>query len=849
MAFNLGSVFIQIGANNAPLQRDLRNTDRIMKNFRNTVTSIGGPLAGAFAIGSIVQNAVTTITDFEQAVADLSSITGKSAQEMDKLVASAIEIGRVSSFTSTQVVQLQTELAKLGFSENEILNSTKAIGDFSVAVGTDAASAAALGGAALRSFGLDASEAERVMNTLAVATTKSALDFSKLQTALPYVGTAAQQMGLSIEKTTAILGLLSDRGVRAETAGTSLRDILLDSAKSGLTFEDSLARVANSQDKLKTATEIFGKTSAGAAVIIAENSNQLNRLQASITNVDGALAEMTDKRLDTVKGKLELATSAWEGFLLSVDKGDGVFSRFAKKSLEIFADFIDDLQVLNDKGFAGLEEKALKRNNERIQRNQIAALPNVGGRRGTGFGRTFQDELRGAETVLANLQEKLKNTTVGTAEFRQVQEDVAAAQARVNGLSNQYAGIVDNNVKKVTSLGEAGKKAKEKLPKETTFKIVGLLDIPTDTILADVDKELAKIRALGEVGIDTNVAQSEINLLTGVIRDLITEGVDPADAKIVQFSERIKSLKGSADAGILANLSTELEKLQTLGDLGVNGDVTAGKIGLITAAITDLVDEGVDPASESVQRLSRELEALKAPNLGDILKEIDTKLQETALKVNLGFDINKIDEDIKVLEEGILSLSAAGFTGSEAFGQLLTKLQQLRTEAANGAKELAEVTVGLDSVFLGVAESLGQLFSGDGGASAFFGNIISLVGQFAQDLGKQMIAVGTAGIALKTTFSNPAAAIAAGAALVALGGAVKAKFSKGIPSLDIGTNLVTKDGLAMIHKGEEIRPAKVVGGGYKDQRNNTQGRTTTVIRGNDLYIINSTTDILRKRTA
>lgn len=849
MAFNLGSVFIQIGANNAPLQRDLKDTDRIMKNFRSTVVSIGGPLAGAFAIGSIVQNAVTTITSFEQAVADLSSITGKSASQMDKLVESAIQIGAVSSFSASQVVGLQTELAKLGFSESEILDSTKAIGDFSVAVGTDAASAAALGGAALRSFGLDASEAEGVMNTLAVATVKSALDFSKLQTALPYVGTAAQQMGLSIEKTTAILGLLSDRGVRAETAGTSLRDILLDSAKSGLTFEESLSRVANSQDKLKTATELFGKSSAGAAVIIAENGSQLNRLEASITNADGSLKKMTDERLNTVNGRLEIAKSSWEAFVLSVDKGDGIFSRAAKKTLDIFADLLDDLKVLNDEGVAGLEKKGRSKLRADIKRDQIAALPKVGGTMGTAFGKTFQDELKGAETVLANLKEKLKNTTVGTAEFKQVQEDVASSQARVNSLTNQYLGIVDNNVKKLNTLGETGKKAQAKIPKETTFKIIGQLDIPTDTILGDVDKELAKIRALGNVGLDTNVAQSEINLLTDVIRDLITEGVDPADAKIIQFSERIKFLKGTADAGILTNLSTELQKLQVLGDLGLTSDVTSQKIGLITSAMTDLIDQGIDPASTQVQNLKKELDALKAPNLGDILKGIDTKLQETSLKVNLGFDINKIDEDIKVLEEGILSLSASGFAGSEAFGQLLTKLQELRNEAANGAKELAEVTVGLDSVFLGVAESLGQLFSGDGGASAFFGNIISIVGQFAQDLGKQMISVGAAGIALKTTFSNPAAAIAAGAALVALGGVVKAKFSKGIPSLDVGTNLVTKDGLAMIHRGEEIRPASVVSGGYKEQRNTSSGRSTTMIRGNDLYIINSTTDILRKRTA
>lgn len=42
-----------------------------------------------------------------------------------------------------------------------------------------------------------------------------------------------------------------------------------------------------------------------------------------------------------------------------------------------------------------------------------------------------------------------------------------------------------------------------------------------------------------------------------------------------------------------------------------------------------------------------------------------------------------------------------------------------------------------------------------------------------------------------------------------------------IPSLDVGTDMVMNDGLAMIHKGEKIVPADVAGGGYSgDGKNN-----------------------------
>jgi hypothetical protein len=46
-----------------------------------------------------------------------------------------------------------------------------------------------------------------------------------------------------------------------------------------------------------------------------------------------------------------------------------------------------------------------------------------------------------------------------------------------------------------------------------------------------------------------------------------------------------------------------------------------------------------------------------------------------------------------------------------------------------------------------------------------------------------------------------------------------------VPSLDVGTDRVKADGLAMIHKGESIVPADVVGGGYSGG----DGKGVTVI--------------------
>jgi phage-related protein len=44
-----------------------------------------------------------------------------------------------------------------------------------------------------------------------------------------------------------------------------------------------------------------------------------------------------------------------------------------------------------------------------------------------------------------------------------------------------------------------------------------------------------------------------------------------------------------------------------------------------------------------------------------------------------------------------------------------------------------------------------------------------------------------------------------------------------IPSLDVGTDMVMSDGLAMIHKGEAVVPANVVGGGFSGAGGSTMG--------------------------
>lgn len=147
--------------------------------------------------------------------------------------------------------------------------------------------------------------------------------------------------------------------------------------------------------------------------------------------------------------------------------------------------------------------------------------------------------------------------------------------------------------------------------------------------------------------------------------------------------------------------------------------------------------------------------------------------------------------------------------------------------------KMLDITSAMQEFIGGVAvqfgETMGNLFTGDANAGSFFSGLVGLIADFGTTVGKQMITLGTASLALKKLFLSPGLSIAGGIALVAISQGLKSLTKTKIPSLAIGTDLVQSDGLAKIHKGETIVPAKVAKGGYTGGSNI---RITGAISGN-----------------
>lgn len=299
-------------------------------------------ISGIQKLIGLFKSGVQSIVDFEAANSKLAAILGTTSSNIKDLTADAQRLGAATKYTASEATNLQIELAKLGFSRKEILQSTEGILKFAQATGADLPEAAALAGAALRMFDAETSETERYVSAMAVATTKSALSFSYLQTAMPIVGPVAKAFNFQIEDTLALLGKLADAGFDASMSATATRNILLNLADGSGKLAKALGGPVNTLPELvaglkklkeqgvdlNTTLELTDKRSVAAFNAFLTAADKIVPLREQITGVTSELNDMANTMGNNVQGAVAGLSSAWEALMLSFSGGTGPAKNF-----------------------------------------------------------------------------------------------------------------------------------------------------------------------------------------------------------------------------------------------------------------------------------------------------------------------------------------------------------------------------------------------------------------------------------------------------------------------------------------------------------------------------------------
>lgn len=522
-------------------------------------------ISGFQKLIGLFKSGAQSIVDFEAANSKLAAILGTTSKNIKDLTTDAQRLGAATKYTASQATALQIELAKLGFSKNEILQSTEGILKFAQATGAELPEAAALAGAALRMFNADTSETERYVSAMAVATTKSALSFSYLQTAMPIVGPVAKAFNFQIEDTLALLGKLADSGFDASMAATALRNIFLNLADSNGLLAKSLGgavktlpELVNGLKKLKeqgvdlnTTLELTDKRSVAQFNTLLTNIDALIPLREQITGVEEELGNMANTMGDNVQGAILGLSSAWEAFMLSFMESTGP----AKNVINFFARGIRN--IAND--LKNTEQLQDDYNNRAVSMAQKEmATSDVIEKHTNRMQRLYKEKLNeGMKADEAALSAK--------------EEYLETLKTQLMFENNAYEEAINNRRKEEKALDNIGffkkntERSKDQI-KESIHNFTVLasgkkaLASITQSIIDELDKlDLRQTEAIGNITLPLTdkekkalekAAKERIRIREALQQselDLMDEGLEKELAKIsLNYNKRIAAIRGSS---------------------------------------------------------------------------------------------------------------------------------------------------------------------------------------------------------------------------------------------------------------------------------------------------------------
>lgn len=525
-------------------------------------------ISGFQKLIGLFKSGAQSIVDFEAANSKLAAILGTTSKNIKDLTTDAQRLGAATKYTASQATALQIELAKLGFSKNEILQSTEGILKFAQATGAELPEAAALAGAALRMFNADTSETERYVSAMAVATTKSALSFSYLQTAMPIVGPVAKAFNFQIEDTLALLGKLADSGFDASMAATALRNIFLNLADSNGLLAKSLGgavktlpELVNGLKKLKeqgvdlnTTLELTDKRSVAQFNTLLTNIDALIPLREQITGVEEELGNMANTMGDNVQGAILGLSSAWEAFMLSFKKSTGP----AKNVIDFFARGIRN--VANQLKDANQLQDDYNNRAVTMAQNEMAKS-NILEKNARNMQNLYQEYVQSgmkADEAAIKAKEEYIETLKSRLEFENTDYQLAIANRNKleDELKNRGFFTILTSWKRTNSVikeeidvatkAAAGKKAISSIT-ESLINQLNKIDLAgsnasdagNNGILTDKEKKALEKAAKERIRIREALQQSEL--------DLMDEGLEKELAKIsLNYNKRIAAIRGSS---------------------------------------------------------------------------------------------------------------------------------------------------------------------------------------------------------------------------------------------------------------------------------------------------------------
>lgn len=308
--------------------------DSVGKSIRNIeLTSL---IQQVQMVGETLGKLAAPAVDFGQSMADLSAITGSVGDELEDLKQTAREVGKASGLGASESArafailagQIDVPIEALKVLQRETITLAQA-GALPL---EDAANAVA---GTINQFGLETSEASRVVNVLAAGSRVGGAEVVDLSESFKVAGAAANAAGVSIEETAGALEVLAQNNTKGAEAGTAMRNMLvamqarlgIDVSKTG--FVGGLKIIQKELDKMQSPVErttflakAFGRENMVAAQFLLSNADAVEEMTAAVTDTNSAM-EQAEIRNNTWAHKMEVARAKIDDVLISMTSLSG----------------------------------------------------------------------------------------------------------------------------------------------------------------------------------------------------------------------------------------------------------------------------------------------------------------------------------------------------------------------------------------------------------------------------------------------------------------------------------------------------------------------------------------------
>ena len=327
---SVGFLKLVFGADLKGFNRAMKKAQKSVRKFGKSMQRTGANMTRNITLPVIALGAaaIKTFAEFEESMLKVKAVSGATGKEFQMLTENAKQLGSATMFSASQVAELQFELAKLGFKPQQIKDATGDILALAQATSTELAEAGRITAIALNSFNAEASDAGKFADIMALASSSAAIDMEKFSAALPTVGATARLAGDSFEGLSAKLMVLADSGMEGGSMGTHLNKIYSKLAKAGMTWDEGMQKLIDSNLDIVVAQEMFGDRAFKSALILANQTEKTKLLTKANHQASGSAKEMADIMDSGARGAMRRFLSQAEG--VAIELGASLIPLFEK---------------------------------------------------------------------------------------------------------------------------------------------------------------------------------------------------------------------------------------------------------------------------------------------------------------------------------------------------------------------------------------------------------------------------------------------------------------------------------------------------------------------------------------